>query len=333
VAVTDVRDSRPRHYEASRAAAGGGPLRAWGDLDRAPAALAYWRAGAVDLVDHANDAHPTLLFHAAGGRVRSEPCDRFRSAGRGWPGEALFVPTGAAVRCRWDEPVEYLHVYFRPGFVEGVAHERFGRALGELQDRSHVRDASLARVVARLVARAWPGDGAAAEAGPGGEALRLDGLAHALALTVLRTFSPLAGPPQALPVALAGARLRRVVEFVDAHLAEPLSVAALAGVAGLGPSHFAHAFRREVGCSPYRFVLARRVERAKRLLAGARDVAQDRTPDPSDDTAPGTLSLARVARAAGFGSQTHFTTAFGRLTGVTPGAWRRLHERRHRPTA
>ena len=56
---------KPRHYEASESVAGGGPLRAFANVQAGPVGLAYWRTGAVELVEHCNDVHPTLIFHAA----------------------------------------------------------------------------------------------------------------------------------------------------------------------------------------------------------------------------------------------------------------------------
>ena len=96
----------PEHYRASRDVVGGGPLRELGSVGLDPIGLAHRRADAVDLVQHVNDAHSTILFHAAGGRANSEACNRFRADGVGWPGEALHVPVGAYVRCRWSEPTE-----------------------------------------------------------------------------------------------------------------------------------------------------------------------------------------------------------------------------------
>jgi AraC family transcriptional regulator len=71
-------------------------------------------------------------------------------------------------------------------------------------------------------------------------------------------------------------------------------------VAGLSPYHFARAFKRSTGFGPYRYVLRRRTERAKRLLAA------------------GNVPLSSVARACGFGSQSHFSARFREMTGLTP---------------
>ncbi len=74
-------------------------------------------------------------------------------------------------------------------------------------------------------------------------------------------------PPRRNARPLDGRRLGRIVEHVDAHLSERLSVSDLAETASISISHFHEAFRSATGLTPHEFVTARRVERARRLLA------------------------------------------------------------------
>lgn len=108
---------------------------------------------------------------------------------------------------------------------------------------------------------------------------------------------------------LSSMQLRRVLLFVEQNLDDDLSLTTLAAVAGLSPSHFARRFKAALGDAPHRFVLARRVDAAKRLLLQT------------------DMPLAEIAAAAGFSSQAHLTGIFGRAVGVTPGVYRaRRHE-------
>jgi AraC family transcriptional regulator len=104
---------------------------------------------------------------------------------------------------------------------------------------------------------------------------------------------------------LAGRQLRRVAEFIDAHLEQDLMLDDLAALVDLSPKHFARAFRQSTGAPPHRWLIERRIERAKALLSLGDD------------------SLAHIALACGFADQSHFTAAFRKCVGVTPGCFRR----------
>jgi AraC family transcriptional regulator len=99
-------------------------------------------------------------------------------------------------------------------------------------------------------------------------------------------------------------QLTRVKSFVEENLSASIGVDDLAAVAGLSPFHFARQFRKATGVTPLRFVMSRRVERAKDLLL-------------EDD-----LTLADVGLAVGFADQSHFTSVFKRFTGLPPRRWR-----------
>lgn len=83
----------------------------------------------------------------------------------------------------------------------------------------------------------------------------------------------------------------------------------LARECGLSTRHFLRAFKTSTGEPPHRWLLQRRIERARELL-----VASD-------------LDLSEVADVCGFSDQSHFSRTFRRFMGTTPGAWRRMHRR------
>ena len=71
---------------------------------------------------------------------------------------------------------------------------------------------------------------------------------------------------------LDGRRLARVIDYIDAHLGDRMSLAGLADVAALSPFHFHRSFKRTVGCTLHRFVALRRLERAGTLLIEGRAI-------------------------------------------------------------
>ena len=98
--------------------------------------------------------------------------------------------------------------------------------------------------------------------------------------------------------------MRRVREYVDAHLGESMDLAELASIAGLSVFHFARQFKQSAGVTPHSYLVQRRVERAQDLLA--------RTD----------LALSEIAVAAGFSDQSHLARHFRQMLGTTPREFR-----------
>lgn len=104
---------------------------------------------------------------------------------------------------------------------------------------------------------------------------------------------------------LAGWQLRRTTEYLDARLAEPVSLAELAAIARLSPFHFTRAFRASTGHPPHRYHMHLRVERAKEMLQ-ATDMA-----------------VTEIALSLGFDSSQTLARVFRKCVGCTPSEWRR----------
>lgn len=102
------------------------------------------------------------------------------------------------------------------------------------------------------------------------------------------------------------ARINRVIDHIDAHLADPLDLATLAGVAHFSPWHFHRIFQAMTGET-----LADRVRRRRLEAAAARLLAT-----------PATTAVA-IALDVGFASPEVFSRAFRAHFGMTPTAWRR----------
>jgi AraC family transcriptional regulator len=99
--------------------------------------------------------------------------------------------------------------------------------------------------------------------------------------------------------------MRRLRDYIEVALDKELSLERLAGEASLSPHTLPRAFLRAFGETPHQYVLQRRLARAKELL-----IATD-------------LPIVEIALATGFSSQSHLASAFRRLTGITPGEYRR----------
>jgi AraC family transcriptional regulator len=193
----------------------------------------------------------------------------------------------------------FAHLYFEDTFWRSLADDALTRQASGVEllgDRVFASDRELHGLVHVYLTRAFD------RVTP--SVLEMDSRANLIVLSLIRRHSSLSPKPEVQPMALAPHRLSRVKDYLEAHLAEDLNLAEIAGVAGLSPFHFARAFKCDMGVPPHRYLMTRRVERARELLAGTG------------------LGLAEVAMMCGFAGQSHFTTAFKRHTGVTPSAWR-----------
>jgi AraC family transcriptional regulator len=83
------------------------------------------------------------------------------------------------------------------------------------------------------------------------------------------------------------------------------SLAELASHVGLHPTSLCRAFKQSTGISPHRYLLERRVARAKEMMADQR------------------LTLTQIALDCGFSTSSQFSVVFRRITGLAPSVYRR----------
>lgn len=96
-------------------------------------------------------------------------------------------------------------------------------------------------------------------------------------------------------------------QYILQHLTRKISVTQLAGLVFLGESQFHFLFKEQTGVTPHQYVLKKRLELARQLIAETQ------------------LSVAQVAQTSGFASQSSFTQAFTRLYGMPPARYRKMH--------
>jgi len=240
--------------------------------------------------------HLVTLFLKGSVELDWELEDR-RLQGRTVPGHIMVMAAGQQNVWRWTGWPDVLHLYLPPDYLSQLAAEAdVGRV--ELIDGFDRVDPLLfglgQQVLRELDRDAHAGDRLAGEA-----------LAQLVGVQLLREHSTRPAPA-ACAASLPAWRLRRVVDLVENAFDGELSIAAMAAAAGLSAYHFSRSFKAATGRPPHRYLLERRVERAKELLL-----------DPAQE-------IVQVALASGFASQEHMTTVFRRLTGTTPARYRRL---------
>lgn len=137
--------------------------------------------------------------------------------------------------------------------------------------------------------------------------LYIDTLAHTIAVQALYALGSGVVPQRmdrAAKGGISSAGVRRVLDYIETALDDDLSIVTLARVADYSPHFFARSFKKQVGQTLHQYVLQRRIERAKHLLLASDQV------------------VGQIAAMSGFSSQSHLTSTFKRVFGVTPAAFR-----------
>lgn len=256
-------------------------------------AISQWSRSARETLGYETPGHHTLSLYLHGG-------DKSFRVGNhtlhGGAGKFCVLPAEHHSRWSMNDAVHFLHLYIAPERLAREAVMRLDcepRTL-ELRDRTYIHDDSLIDVCRQLMGTDWaqPADRLAASSAA--ETV----LHHLLNQGVARKANaPAKG-------GLAPGVRRRVMDYVDAHLAEPLTLDRLAGVAALSTYHFARMFHASFGEPPHAWVRARRLARARGLLAAGKG------------------DLAGIAQASGFGNASHLARVFRDAVGVTPGQYR-----------
>jgi AraC family transcriptional regulator len=128
----------------------------------------------------------------------------------------------------------------------------------------------------------------------------VEALSLVLAHELIRLQQGTSGVAPVMHGGLAGRQQKEVADYIEDRLDEEISLQDLAAVAQLSPFHFARAFKQSFGEPPHRYLVVRRMERAKGLLKNP------------------TLTVTEIGLMLGFSETSSFTAAFRRLVGTTP---------------
>lgn len=286
--------SDPAGFSVFRTLAGAGTAR----LERAATlgdgvAAAQWRRAGHEVVDYDHPGHHTLSLYLHGGEKS------FRVGNDGYGGAGKFCVLPSEHRSRWNmnDTVRFLHLYIAP---QRLAREAVWRLDCEprelaLRDRTYIQDPALGQACHILLDADWTDPSQRLAASAASETV----LHHLLVQgTGRRPGMPARG-------GLAPMVRRRMRDYIEAHLHEPLTLERLAAQAALSTYHFARMFHVSFGVPPHLWVQARRLARAQALLR-----------------APGQAGLDAVAQASGFGSASHLSRVFRQATAATPGQYR-----------
>jgi AraC-like DNA-binding protein len=216
------------------------------------------------------------------------------------PGTLHVTEPNLSARCRFKGSYDTLHLHVPNDLIAECARDMPCCRTAVLSATGRVtRDLTAERLGRALLAAEQIGGSL------GQLYVESIGIATVARLLALTDRDPDSDRPKVAE--LAKWRLNRAIEYIEAHLADPVSLADMAAASGLTRMHFAAQFRAATGLRPHEYLLRRRIERGQELLASAG------------------LSVVEVALSVGFQTQAHFTSVFSRFIGQPPHAWRQSH--------
>lgn len=260
---------------------------------------AHWRRKAHVTTRYTDPDHHTISLYINGGTGIQRQLGPDPVTGGG-PGRCCLMPAFMTSDWLVQGEVELFHLYIPHAAWERAVVEAFDVEPNavEVPEKTFFLDPLIEQTVRQaMLPLDWnvPAD-----------RMAMSNAGQLLMGHMLRSYSTRRDLGFAVRGGLSPVVKRRVFDFVEAHLDQPLTIEDLADVADLSAYHFARMFRKTVGEAPHKFVLRQRIERAMEMLR--------------DDRA----SVAEIALATGFSSQAHLTTRFSHFTGLTPAKYRNI---------
>jgi AraC family transcriptional regulator len=207
-----------------------------------------------------------------------------------------IVPAMVPHRSNWNQEASFSLLSLEPDRFTKIAYESVTTERVELIPHYAMQDTFIDHVGKSLTAELI-------EARFGSQLL-VDSLKIALSIHLLRHYSDLQKPLRDYQEGMPKRKLQQAIAYIHDHLAEDITVSAIADELEMSQYYFSRLFKQAIGVSPYRYVMEQRIEAAKYLL---------KTP----------LPISAISERVGFANQNQLTVQFRNLTGTTPSNYRK----------
>ncbi|MGK7930621.1 MAG: helix-turn-helix domain-containing protein [Microcystaceae cyanobacterium] len=213
-------------------------------------------------------------------------------------GGMLITPVNTPLFVRWEGEEDCLQIQIKRQFLQHIAQETCIQDCDRLKlmPQFQVRDQQLEAIARMLLTEHQ-------QEQPMGQ-LYLDSLANILAVNLLRYHTIKKPDIPSYQGGLPPRHLKRILDYIDAHLDQEIQLANLAQLLDISQFHFSRLFKQSTGNSPYQYLIQQRIERAKCLLK--------ETDQP----------IMEIAFDCGFNSHSHLTKRFRQVMGITPKEYR-----------
>lgn len=260
-------------------------------------AVCEWKLPWIDGFELAENDDFIVAVHNTGSRRVRAACNGPWSESRSTPGLISVIPPGRKVEYVIDGVVSFSSLHVPHRLIDGLEKSMFAT---QPSFRFAFRDAFASACMDVLLQQAHDVSRC--------NIPYINSVIRALVLHLMASFRS-AAPASTDEVSVlrndSSRKLDAMLDYIDANLAQHLTLEGLADRARVSRAHFARRFRAVTGLSPHRYITLRRIEKARELLGNPR------------------LEINRIALDLGFGDQSHFTQVFRAATGITPGQFRR----------
>jgi AraC family transcriptional regulator len=254
--------------------------------------------GAIEIPEH---EHRTLCLHLqTSGPVAMD----WQSAGRAGhvqsdAGSLILLAPGTRDSLLWHGPSQRIVVSVEPALLMQAADQLdlTTKTHHDFENRWSLHDDQLRLLLTEMDREMTSGWQMGSLYG--------DLMAMSLSIALVKKYNQLADLPAPLKGGLSRSNLRNVMAYIEANLERDLRLEELAALAGISVFHFARSFRESFGQAPHQYIVHRRIQQAKLLLA---------RPE---------WSMAQIASAVGLTSASRFAKIFRAVTGASPTEWRR----------
>jgi len=244
--------------------------------------------------------HHTLSLYVADGY---ESYHKTRSGWQNGGGPDRFCLLPKESESTWDirDDLSFVHLYCTDAHLRSVGEQIWDRspATLTLDEKTFGQDAQITALYRQFLLDCdWQQQA---------NQLTLSTASTLLLTHIIQRYSSVQWRMPSVTGGLAPSVLRNVLQYLDANLPEPLTLADLASQASLSEYHFARMFRHSSGLAPHQYVMQRRMHQAR------------------DRVCHTALPLTDIALGCGFSSASHFSNRFKSVFGVTPSQMRAAH--------
>ena len=211
--------------------------------------------------------------------------------------EIVVTPAGLESGWRWHAQSKAIVITLHPDKLEQFAQNELGILLTPTQLSSIPQfiDEDLTEA-GRLLLNALQSNGI-------GSAVIFESLARVFLVKLIQKYGLEQDEEYAFTQSFTAQHYKRVLDYIADHFGQTITLEDLAAQASLSTHHFSRLFKQTIGQSPHQFVMAYRIEQAKKMLAT-------------------TTTMIDIALRCGFADQAHFSRVFKKIEGQTPKAWR-----------